>query len=827
MQRRTLEHLSCTCNGLSDCSCGLSVKKGHAEPHSTRNGIRKHGLAWTLPLLLLLSMPAFAPVVHAKGKSAKALYKAGQAAEAKDDYLAAYEAYAAAYQKEPGNLYYKTSYQRLKFTAAAVHTHQGEKLRDQGDMSGAMTEFMRALEIDPANELAQQDIRQTKEKIAATPTEEHPETPQNEVPMADVAGPAELKATSNEPITVHMPSEDSKVVYQTIGKLAGINVLFDPDYTGKRVQVDLQNVSLMDALHIVGVLSNTFWRPVTSNTIFVAQNTRAKRTELDSQAVQTFYLSNTSQTNDLNDIQTALRNVLTNAKLYAVPSQNAIVMRATPDELLLARKLIDDLDKARPEVVVDVVLLEVNKNHERNLGIILPQQISASLQGTTTTTTTTGTTGTDTGTGTTTTPSNNGLTLNNLGNLNGNNVALTISSATANLLLTDSDSRVLQNPRIRATDGQKADLKVGSKIPIATGSYQTGAATAVVSSLVNTQFQYQDVGVEIEITPTIHFDRDVSLKLKMAITQQQGFANLSGIQQPIFSQRTVEQTIRLKEGETSILGGLLNQSLTNNFSGIPGLSNIPLLKYLFSNNDKINMQDELVFMLIPHVVRGEELSPMNLKEIDTGTGTSVSLRRIGSIRVPASAVEPAGKPSAELPPNQSSNQTANQQQPAPAGAQPQGVEQAAQQAMELQATAANAPPISLALAAPPAAAKVGTNFQVAVNASGGSDVFSVPLQLHYDPAKLTLINVDSGNYLGHDGQTVALVHRDDGAGGVAISASRPPGVAGVNGSGQLCVLTFQAKSAGDSILSVTKAAARDSKQQALPVITSGTIVHVQ
>jgi general secretion pathway protein D len=604
-----------------------------------------------------------------------------------------------------------------------------------------------------------------------------------------------------------------------VGKIAGINVLFDPDYTGKRVQVDLQNVSLMDALHILGVLSNTFWRPVTANTIFVAQNTRAKRTELDAQAVQTFYLSNTSQTNDLNDIQTALRNVLTNAKLYAVPSQNAIVMRATPDELLLARKLIDDLDKARPEVVVDVAVLEVNRSHERNLGIILPQQISATLQGSTTTTSTTGTTGTTTTTtGTTTgttstTTSNNGLTLNSLGNLNGNNVAMTISSATANLLLTDSDTRVLQNPRVRATDGQKADLKVGSKIPIATGSYQTGAATAVVSSLVNTQFQYQDVGVEIEITPAIHYDRDVTLKLKMAISQQSGVVNLSGINEPIFSQRQVEQTIRLKEGEASIMGGLLQTNYSNSFSGVPGLSNIPLLKYLFSNNDKTTSQDEIVFMLIPHVVRGSDLSPLNLKEIDTGTGTSVSLRRIGTIRVPASAVEPAAQPA--------------NQQPAPAGAQPQGMQQAAQQALDQASAASNAAPVSVALAAPPAAPKVGTTFQVPVNVSGGSDVFSVPLQLQYDPAKLTLINVDSGSYLGHDGQTVALVHRDDGAGGVAISASRPPGVAGVNGSGQLCVLTFQAKAAGDSIVSVTKAAARDSKQQALPVITSGTIVHVQ
>jgi general secretion pathway protein D len=173
-------------------------------------------------------------------------------------------------------------------------------------------------------------------------------------------------------------------------------------------------------------------------------------------------------------------------------------------------------------------------------------------------------------------------------------------------------------------------------------------------------------------------------------------------------------------------------------------------------------------------------------------------------------------------------QPANHQQAAPAGAQqPQGIQQAAQQALEQASAASNAAPVSVALAAPPTAPKVGTTFQVPVNVSGGSDVFSLPMQLQYDPAKLTLINVDSGAYLGHDGQTVALVHRDDGAGGVAISASRPPGVAGVNGSGPLCVLTFQAKAAGDSIVSVTKAAARDSKQQALPVITTGTIVHVQ
>ncbi len=165
-----------------------------------------------------------------------------------------------------------------------------------------------------------------------------------------------------------------------LAKRPAFNVLFDPDYNSKRIQVDLNNVSLMDALRIVGTMSSTFWRPITSNTIFVAQNTRIKRTELDSQAVQTFYLSNAWQQNDLNDVQTALRNVITNAKFFGVASQNAIVMRGTPDEILLAQKIIGDLDKARAEVVVDIAVMEVSKNWERNLGIAWPGSFGIALQ---------------------------------------------------------------------------------------------------------------------------------------------------------------------------------------------------------------------------------------------------------------------------------------------------------------------------------------------------------------------------------------------------------------------------------------------------------------
>jgi general secretion pathway protein D len=761
-------------------------------------------LSTALTLLLSTSCVAFS------GPRAKTLFERGQTAEAKDDPITAYENYYQAYEKEPKNLRYKAAYERLRFLAGSAHVSKGEKLSAQGDQTGALTEFLRALEIDPSNELAHQDIQRTRDKLAApTPNQETslPESKQAE--LDEVGSPVQLKPISNEPLTLHM-SEDSKVVYSTVGKAAGINVLFDPEYTSKRIQVDIANVSLLDALRIVGTVSGTFWHPVTANTIFVAMNTRAKRQELEEEAVQTFYLANTAQQNDLNDIQTALRNLLVNAKLYGVPSQSAIVMRATPDELLLAQKLINDLDKSRPEVVVDVALLEVNRDKTRTIGVQLPGSFGLQLQPpNATSTATTGTTGTTTGT---TTSSSTNLTLNNLAHLNATNFAVTVGTATANLLLSDSDTKVLQNPSIRATDGQKADLKVGERIPVATGSYQTGAATAVVSSLVNTQFTYLDVGVEIEITPIVHYDRDVTLKIKIVSSQEEGSTNIGGITEPIISQRTADQVVRLKEGEVNILGGFLQKQDLTTIGGTPFLGELPILKWIFSSTQHEVQDDEIIFMLTPHVVRSTEISPQNLQEIDTGTGTNVELRRISApVNGQSSGLPPGLQPHPAVPPPSPGP-------PAPGMAGP-----------PTSATPSSVIPgsVTLQIAQPTAVPKVGANFQVAVNLSGGQDVFSVPMQLHYDHTKLALINVDTGGFLGHDGQAIALVHRDDGAGNVVISASRPPGVPGVNGAGTVCILTFQANVAGDAAISVVRASAKNSAQQAINIPGSQTAIPVQ
>jgi general secretion pathway protein D len=799
----------------------------------------KHTVAIALSAALVWSTVPV-PVFAAAAESAKKLFAQGQAAEAHEDYDGAYEDFRKAYAKDPNDLRMRAAYYRLRQSASSTHVTQGRKLVDQGNLQAALSEFLRAGEIDPGNEAAVQEINRLRGKMAGT-APVRSETSLSDAAaeeIEDVGAPVRLKPVSNEPLTLHM-TQDSKVIYQAIGKAAGINVLFDPDYTPKSIPVELTNVTLMDALRIVGTISNTFWRPITENTIFVAQNSRSKHTELDEEAVQTFYLSNAWQQNDLNDVQTALRNVMANAKVYGVPSQNAIVVRATPDELILAQKIVNDLDKARPEVVVDVAIMEVDKDKLRNIGLTWPGSISFALQPPTTSTSTTSTTTTTTGT--TTAPT---LTLDNLANLNANSFAITVGAATANLLMTDSNSRILQNPRIRATDGQKADLKIGQRIPIATGSYQTGATTAITSSLVNTQFTYIDVGVEIEMTPTVHFDHDVTLKLKMTDSSEANQVTISGVTEPIIANKSTEQTIRLREGEATILAGILQKSDLVSISGIPGLGELPLLKYVFGQKQHEVIDDEIVFVLIPHVVRGPELSPLNLRRIDTGSGTTIQLRHTSDGEAkPAQATPPPAQPR----PTGAQNQNRPIPGVSPLKGQTADIAATSALAQMRQQTDSDLPkvgnptptpagpsnssgpaspsaPISFALNGPSASPAAGASFPVSVALNGGTDVSSVPLQIKYDSAKLTLMNVDTGDFLGKDGQAVALVHRDDGPGMITIAASRPPGTAGVTGSGAVCVLTFQAKTAGASDIVVTHPGALDSAQR--PITASAQPAHI-
>ena len=780
-------------------------------PSRKNSNIRAVALCASVALTVPLS-------IHSQ--SASGWTKRGADAELREDYDAAFEAYREAHLLKPRDLRYQAKFERIRFANAAAHVDRGRVLRQSGDLNGALVEFKRALSVDGGNQAAQQEITLTEREMSNAPGA----SLQRQVPLGpsaaviSVAEPISLQDIPNDPVTLHMVG-DSKAIYQAIAKSAGLSVIFDPEYTTTRVPVDLVNVSLPEALRIVGSITGTFWKPVLANTIFVAQNNRTKRNDLDAVAVKTFYLSNAATQADQNELLTALRNVLDpTAKIFLVPSQNAIVMRATPDQLLLTETLLNNLDRPRSEVVVDVAFLEVNRYRARNLGIILPQVASITPQFGTTTTTSSGTT---TATTTSTNP-----TINTLKNLTGDNLAVSIGSATVNALLSDSDTRILQNPRIRATDGQRAQLKVGQRIPIATGSYSSGASTAIVSSLVNTQFTYIDVGVTIDITPTVHQDREISLKMKLEISSQNGSVTISSVTEPIIAQRTVEQTIQLKEGEPSILAGILTRQESKTISGTPGLSELPIIGRIFGSRENDRTEDEVVFLLIPHIVREPQITRMNRRPIDTGTGNSIELRQDpnapNSVAVDNSALLTTGaaqrlQAGGSITAAQAASVLIGQigdKRPQVYANQPGG-----------STTSPSPLPVTLSILPNALTQAVGSTFQVFVGAQNARDLSAASLQLQFNPKVLSLVSVDSGEMWSRDGQTASLVHRDDNSGSI-VTVSRPPSMNGVDGQGSIAVLTFKAIAAGDSSVSVVKASVKNSKQELLPSSKADSKVHV-
>jgi general secretion pathway protein D len=753
--------------------------------------------ATLLVVVLAVSLPAAADKAHS-------LYKKGKDAEARQDYERAFEFYQEAFRLRPKELRYRTSYEHTKFLASAAHVHRGQLLRENGKLDEALLEFQKATSVDPSSFIAQQELRRTQDMINQTvnPPQAVAPTPNNlRKRLSEAQGPVELTAISNVPITLKL-TEDTKVIYETVGKLAGINVLFDPDYTSRKIRIELNGVTLDEALSIIALESKTFWRPVTPNTIFVAADNPAKRKELDQSVIKTFYLSNLSQPTELQDVVNAMRTLLEVQRIQQLQSQNAVIVRGTPDQLALAQKLVDDLDKAKPEVVIDVVVMQVSKDRTRTLGITPPTSTSLSLNNNINSTNT-GSTG---GTGGGSTGGNGGINLNRIGNLNATDFTITIPGVSASAIMGDSSTKIIQNPQIRALDGQKATLKIGDRVPVATGSFQPGIGGVGINPLVNTQFQYLDVGVNVDITPRVHAGREVTLKVSLDISSVTGQSNIGGISQPVIGQRKIEHEIRLKEGEVNLLGGMFEEDQTQSLSGLPLLAQVPFLKYFFGSDTRDHRQNELVFALIPHIVRGPEVNDSNQRMIDVGTANTLQLRHISK----SSEAAPAGGPA-----------------PVPAGGNP-----AAQPAAPAQpgAPRPTSPATSASFLFDPGniTQAKGSTFTVSIVISGAQNVYSVPLQLNYDPSKLQLMNVSNGNFLSQDGQTVALVHREDETTGtVQITATRPPNSGGVSGQGAVVTLTFMAKASGQSPLTITRGGARDPSMQAIVVNGAQAVVTIQ
>lgn len=800
--------------------------------------------------VLLIALLATLPAIADKAKS---LYSKGQQAESRQQYEDAYQFFKQAYNLHPDDVQFRSAFERSRFLAAASHVHRGQLLRDGGKLSEAMKEFQLAVAIDSSSAIAQQEIQRTQRLIdraqqpaSAPPVSSAPQQGLSEA-ASNIAGPVQLAPISQTPLTLKL-SEDSKTIYETIGKLAGINVLFDPDYTSRRIRIELNGVSLEQALQIVALQSRTFWRPVTPNTIYIAQDTQQKRNDVEQQVLRTFYLNNFSTVSELQDVANLIRTILRVERVQQFPSQNVIVMRGTPDQVALAELLINNLDKAKPEVMVDIVVMQVSKTKLKQLGIQYPFQggtsnptIAFQSPGTSTTTSTT------TGTTTTSGTANSGLTLNDLSSLTARDFAVSIPSSSVAFLMNDSNTKVIQRPQMRSVDGQKSTLKIGQRVPIAVG---TSSSTLTATALTQTQFQYQDVGVNIEMTPHIHSNGEVSMKMSIEVSAIDSFQTIGGLTEPVIGQRKIDHEIRMRDGEVNLVGGMMEHDDVQNMSGLPWISQIPILKYLFGQGQKTKTDNETVFVLLPHVVRRLDVEDLNIRPVDIGTQNVVEVRHTS--RAPAAVVPPqtvpSAAPSSAAPAVTPPTVTAPAGTPgaAPVGGQgsPAGQPPAATTSPVTNAATSGAPIANAAAASAPVSASTlgpvlsldppmvnqaaGAMFAVNVILNGGQNVFTVPVQITYDTKVLRFVNVSNAGALSKDGAAVALVHRDDAEKGMLqVSLVRPPGSNGINPSGPLFTLMFVAKTAGQGTVSVGASILRDPNMTAIPASGSQAIINVR
>jgi general secretion pathway protein D len=784
-----------------------------ARRHSLRvaRTARLFQMLMVFGLCLLLA----APSLMAASRKARQLYEQGRRSEVQHDYDGALQLYEQAQIEDPSDNRYQLSVRRMRYVAAQAHVDIGRRLRDdEKQLDEALEHFRRAIEIDPSLTVAVQQYERTLELIrqrtGADAGDSDDEFNASAIELdrgsrqklvESMRAPAVLRPLSTQPIDITM-SQQLKVVYETIGKLAGVNVLFDPDFSDKRVDISIQDATLQEALDYTALITQSFWKPITRNAIFVTNDTTAKRRDFEEKIVKTIYLNNIATPQELQEIVTAIRGLTDIRRMFPITSMNALVVRGSRSELALVDKLIHDIDKARAEVIIDVLVLEVSKSNTRDLGfaptsggapgINLPIGFTGGGEA--------------------------GLPLSALGGVSTRDWSTTLPGAQLTALFSRSDSNLLQSPRIRATDNQQASLRIGERFPVATGSFQPGVGGIGANSLVNTQFNFEEIGVNIDILPKIHNDREISMHIAIEISNVRDVIDLGGVSQPIIGQRTIEHDVRLQEGEASILGGLNNESVFTSKNGIPFLSDIPILGRLFSVQKVDTAQNEILIVVIPHIVRLPTIDKSNMREIASGTEQVFQVRfdeeSSGDAALPELGAPAAAEGAATtVPPSAAPSTPTSTETPATTTpVTPDPVAPPAAVAPDGGADPVAQPTAGARLLFAPGQVTLAAGEEITVNVitDGVTDLFGSPLRIAFDPAVVNIVEITRGDFLAGPERTDLIFSRNirNQVGQAAVNISRFPGTGGATGRGELIQIQLRAVAAGQTQLNVAPAGAR-------------------
>jgi general secretion pathway protein D len=577
-------------------------------------------------------------------------------AETNDDFDRAVIEYNRILKEDPDNKDARLALERAKLRASQQHFATGRRLADEGKLDEALVEFQLASELNPGSGTIAEALRMVRTQLRTKVAVSREGQTQLEALIErtrDMPPPGlDLPRDLVVPASLVFRNASSRDVFLALARFADINVVFDPSFRDTTISLDLRNITFDSALASLNATTQTFYRVTAQRTLTIIPDTPAKRREYEEEVVRTFYLSNA----DLKETIDLLRLVIDNRRLAPIASINAISVKDTPERIAAAAKVLAAIDKARPEVIIGIELLEVDRTRLQEFGLQIASPGSPGINGAADV-------------------NRAGLTLHDLVNLSQSDIFMTgVPGLYYRLLKSDTNTRLLANPQLRTSEGIPAQARFGERVPVPVTIFAP-IATGGVAQQPITSFNYENIGVNIDITPRTHHDDNVTLAVKVNVSSisGEGFGGL-----PTFGSREISTVIRLKDGEPNMLAGLIRDDERRTLNGVPGLSDIPVVGRMFAHNKKETLESDIILTVTPHIVRVLQLDEEDLRPFRVGRDVGAPLLEVPlPIELPRPTEQPAPAPVQPTAPQPVQPIGPPQPQPPPAQPPPPAVREPA------------------------------------------------------------------------------------------------------------------------------------------------------
>lgn len=621
---------------------------------------------------------------------------------------------------EPGNERSDAGIAELvKDRRHAVLIEEARTIFKQADLDGALAKLQPVIIENPvsAEMLALKreiEARQAKESLA-TPT---------------------LQSLYKKPVSLEFNDANLKMVFDVLSRTSGINFIFDKEVRADlTATISVKHISLESVVDLLLKLNQLEKIVLNSNTVLIYPNTPAKQHEYQDLVVKSFYIENADVKQTMHMVKTLLKT----REIFVDEKLNLMIMRDTPETIQLAEKLIAMQDLAEPEVMLDVEVLEVKRTSLLNLGIQYPQQLSLTPLA----------------------AAGGALTLKDLKSLNSSRIGAGIGPVNLNAQQLDNDVNLLANPRIRTRNREKAKIMIGDRVPVIT---TTSTATGFVSDSV----QYLDVGLKLEVEPNVYLQDDVAIKVSLEVSSiVNQITSKNGTLTYQLGSRNASTVLRLKDGETQVLAGLINDDDRASANKVPGLGDLPLLGRLFSSHSDDKQKTEIVLSITPHLIRNLKRPEAIASQFWSGSETT--------LRTSPFALQPVKTVLPGTVPNQSAVQGGRESQAVSSDAD------------------AGKTPTSIALSwQGPKQVKPGEQFQLGLKLKTNGGLRSMPLQIAYDPAALKVVGVAEGGFFKQNSVQTSFVSNVDAATGRIFVGVARSGAEAAAGEDSLADITFKA-----------------------------------